>query len=103
MNIKNIAEEIHLNYWKKLKECLDDLEEIYGDRENERYQYLRKKIMGLIFSHARYEFYLMEEAGLVERCSCGSDVKHGYRSECDICHGAGWTHTRDFDDFLEGK
>jgi hypothetical protein len=91
--MKNIAELIFLDQLEVMKEVLD-LGAYRLGKDSKEYSYFKRKVMDLFYNHLRDLFKRLAEEGLIERCSCNGNVRHGY-TQCPECHGAGYVNAGD--------
>jgi len=82
------AKEIHGAMLKIMKSILDMAEFKWG-KESLEFKYFKKEIMSLVYSNERGLFERMNHGGLLVKCKCGANVKHGY-SSCEFCGGSGY-------------
>ena len=93
--MKNICEVIFNHHRQTMKEILD-LEEFRLGQDKRAFKYFKRKIMDLIYSELQETFGEFEKEGLVKRCKCNSNLRHGY-TDCPNCHGAGYVNVHEFD------
>lgn len=102
-DLKNVSESWHIKTLERMKNCLEIYEQIYvdkGGRNNPQYKFLKKHLMNVVYGMERDLFERLCEMGVFLRCSCGSDVKTGYKDDCDLCHGSGYIHSPELNDLL---
>jgi len=85
----NIAETIFLTHLEIMKSVLDLGK--YGLKNDEDYKYFKKQVMDAFYNGLRKTFSELERAGVLKRCSCESNLRHGY-TKCADCHGAGYVN-----------
>ena len=86
--MRNIAELIFLAHLEIMKSVLDLGE--YGLRDDKKaYIYFKKQVMDLFYNGLRKTFVGLEREGVLKRCKCNSNLRHGY-TDCANCHGAGY-------------
>lgn len=103
LDLKNVTESWHIKTLERMKNCLEIFEQIYdekGGRNNPQYKFLKKHLMNVVYGMERDIFERLCSIGVLMRCSCGSDVKTGYREECKLCHGSGYVHSPELNDML---
>jgi hypothetical protein len=102
-DLKNVTEAWHIKTLERMKNCLEIYEQIYvdkGGRNNAQYKFLKKHLMNVVYGMERDMFERLCSIGVLLRCSCGSDVKTGYKDDCVMCHGSGYVHAPEFNDLL---
>lgn len=88
--MKNIAETIFLTHLEIMKAVLDLGE--YGLRDDAKaYKYFKKQVMDTFYNGLRKAFQELEREGVLKRCTCNSNLRHGY-TDCTNCHGAGYVN-----------
>lgn len=86
--MRNIAETVFLSHLETMKSVLDLGE--YGLRDDDKaYKYFKKQVMDTFYNGLRRTFQELEREGVLKRCKCKSNLRHGY-TECANCHGAGY-------------
>ncbi|KKM04488.1 hypothetical protein LCGC14_1763680 [marine sediment metagenome] len=84
----NISEIIFLKHLEIMKSVLDLGE--YGLRDDTKaYLYFKKQVMNSFYNGLRKVFQELEREGVLKRCKCESNLRHGY-TKCTDCHGAGY-------------
>jgi len=104
LDLKNVAEAFHIKSLEKMKNCLEIYEQIYvekGGRNHSQYKFLKKHLMNVVYGMERDLFERLCEMGILLKCSCGFDVKTGYKDECNLCHGCGYVHSPEFNDLIK--
>jgi len=86
--MRNIAETIFLAHLEIMKSVLDLGK--YGLKgDDDTYKYFKKQVMDTFYNGLRKNFSELERAGVLKRCKCESNLRHGY-TDCVNCHGAGY-------------
>lgn len=83
-----IAREIFLMTTTIMKSTLSLLEFKLG-KKTEDYIYAKKQIMQCTYENLKKLFKQLQEANMIEKCSCGANLRKGYKS-CDFCGGSGF-------------
>lgn len=88
--MQNIAETIFLAHLEIMKSVLDLGK--YGLKgDDDTYKYFKKQIMDTFYNGLRKTFQELEREGVLKRCKCESNLRHGY-TKCADCHGAGYVN-----------
>ena len=82
-----IAKSIFLANLAIMKKVLD-LIAFKVDKNSEDYKYYKKEIMDSFYTKLKKLFSTLETEKVIKKCSCGTNLRKGYRS-CD-CGGSGW-------------
>jgi len=88
MNKLQIAREIFLSNLSIMKSTLSLLEFKLG-KNSEDYLYAKQQIMDYTYRNLLKLFKQLEEHKIIERCSCGANLKKGYKV-CPLCGGSGF-------------
>ena len=86
--MENIAEKIFLANLGIMKEVLD-LGQYGLGKDSNSFKYFKRKTMDSFYSELKKLFSSLESEGILTRCECKSNLRHGY-SNCQKCHGAGY-------------
>jgi hypothetical protein len=86
-----IAKAIYLGQLAVMKKLLD-LMEFKMDKRTNDYKYTKSQIMDYTYEGLYKLFKKLEEEKLIEKCSCGTNVRKGFR-KCD-CGGSGFTNIK---------
>lgn len=82
-----IARVIYLGQLSIMKKLLD-LMEFKMDKRTNDYKYTKSQIMDYFYEGLKKLFSKLEEEKIIEKCSCGTNLRKGYR-KCK-CGGSGW-------------
>jgi len=83
-----IAKHIFLAFLSIMKKILD-LIAFKCDKKSDDYKFYKKQIMDYIYNGLRDLFKKLQSEGLIDKCSCGADLRNGY-SDCQKCGGSGY-------------
>lgn len=103
---KNITEAIHLDFIARMKSCLDRYEgfcRLEGGGDSKLFKLLKRELMDVVYDGENFVFDALQELGVLETCSCHSEVRGGYNSNCTQCHGAGKVYSSTFKRWAEQK
>lgn len=95
-----LAKAIYLNHMSAMKNILNLGEFKIGSRDSEEYKYFKKVVMDEIYNAMLNVFTSFQKEGILEKCSCGTGVRLGYKKDCELCNGASFKNTEIFNDFL---
>lgn len=95
-----LAKAVYLNQMAAMKEILKLGEFKIGSRESEEYKYFKKVVMDEIYNSMLNVFSSLEQDGMVEKCSCGTSIRLGYKKECAFCNGASYKNSEALNDFM---
>lgn len=84
-----IAKQIYVDMMAAMKELLSNEERRIGSREDPNYKYYKKLVMDKFYTSMINSFSELEKAGILEKCSCGTNIRNGYK-KCEFCSGSGW-------------
>jgi hypothetical protein len=84
-----LAREIFLRNLDTMKKILD-LGEYRMDKDSNSFKFYKRQVMKYTYNNLIALFEQLKDVGLVVKCKCNSNVKHGFNSECSICNGAGY-------------
>jgi len=82
-----IAGTIYLEQMKVMKQILS-LAEFKFDKRTKEYLYFKSQVMDNFYNGLKKLFSKLEEQNMIKRCSCGTNVRKGYRN-CS-CKGSGF-------------
>jgi len=82
-----IARAIYLGQLAIMKKLLD-LMEFKMDKRTNDYKYTKSQIMDYTYEGLNKIYKKLEEEKIIERCSCGTNVRKGYK-KC-LCGGSGF-------------
>ncbi len=82
-----IAKAIYLKELAVMKKVLDLIAFKFDNRTNE-YKYMKKQVMDYTYLGMQKLFGQFETEKLIKKCSCGTNVRKGYKP-C-ICGGSGY-------------
>jgi len=82
-----IAGTIYLEQMKVMKQILS-LAEFKFDKRTKEYLYFKSQVMDNFYNGLKKLFNKLEEQKMIKRCSCGTNVRKGYRN-CS-CKGSGF-------------
>jgi len=91
-----LAKTIYLKMMSAMKEILTLGEMRIGSRDSDVYKYYKKVVMDQFYNGMSELFAALEEDGLLQKCSCGTTIRQGYKP-CDLCNGAGHCNSEAFD------
>lgn len=94
-----LAKLVYLRSMSSMKEILTLGEMRIGDRNSEVYKYFKKVVMDQFYGGMSDVFELLEQRGLLEKCTCGTNIRQGYKP-CPKCNGAGHCNTLAFHDYM---
>lgn len=95
-----LAKAIYLSHMSAMKNILNLGEFKIGSRDSDEYKYFKKVVMDEIYNAMLDVFTSLQKEGVLEKCSCGTGIRLGYKKECDLCNGASFKNTESFNDFL---
>ena len=82
-----IAKSTYLEILNSMKKILD-LVGFKMDRRTKDFDYAKSQIMDSTYTALINLFKKLEQEGLIEKCSCGTNVRKGFK-KC-ICGGSGY-------------
>lgn len=82
-----IARSIYLEQLTVMKKLLD-LMAFKMDKRTKDFEYTKSQIMDYTYEGLNKLFKKLEEEKIIEKCSCGTNLRKGYR-KCN-CGGSGW-------------
>jgi len=82
-----LARSIYLEQLAIMKKLLD-LMAFKMDRRTKDYEYTKSQIMNYTYEGLNKLFKKLEEEKTIEKCSCGTNVRKGFR-KC-LCGGSGY-------------
>jgi len=96
-----LCKQVHESNLQTMKSLLDLGELVFsgiGGRESGAFRHYREQVMGAVVDNERRIFSSLEQAGLVERCDCGAELRrrdaHGNGGpkweRCPLCAGCGY-------------
>ena len=83
------ARAIYLGQLAVMKKILD-LAEFKFDKRTKEYKYFKSQIMDATYNGLKKLFEKLEEEKIIEKCSCGTNVRKGFR-KCE-CGGSGFVN-----------
>ena len=86
-----IARAIYLGQLAIMKKILD-LAEFKFDKRTKEYKYFKSQIMDATYEGLKKLFKKFEEEKIIEKSSCGTNVRKGYR-KC-LCGGSGFINIK---------
>ena len=92
MNNTQIPAIIYLKAMNAMKKILD-LVAFKMDRRTKDFSYAKEEIMNHVYNNLRDAFKELEKDGIIEKCSCGTNLRLGYK-KCE-CKGSGYINKRD--------
>ena len=84
-----IARSIYLGQLTVMKKLLD-LMAFKMDRRTKDFEYVKSQIMDYTYEGLNKLFNKLEQEGIIEKCSCGTNVRKGYK-KC-LCGGSGFVN-----------
>jgi len=96
---KQLAKTLYLEYMSSMKQVLKLGEFKMGGRESQEYRYFKSIVMDKFYIPMLAFFEHLESMGLLEKCSCGTTIRKGYRP-CPKCNGSGFCNSKKLDDLL---
>ena len=57
-------------------------------KKTDEYKFYKREVMNYIYDDFLSLMKEFEKCGLVKKCSCGANVRHGYKADC-VCRGSG--------------
>lgn len=66
-----------------------DLGQYKLGKKSEDFLYYKQQVMESTYINLKKLFKQMEENKIIEKCSCGANLRKGYKS-CDLCGGSGY-------------
>jgi len=69
-----------------------DLVAFKMDRRTNDFKYAKEEIMNYFYNNLKEMFKELEKAGIIEKCSCGTTLRNGYKS-CE-CRGSGFINKK---------
>lgn len=87
-----IAKEIFLMSLSSMKKILD-LGKYKLGKDNEDFIFYKQQVMEITYSNLKRLFKKMTEEKLIERCSCGAQLRKGYKP-CPECNGCGFCNRK---------
>jgi hypothetical protein len=94
-----IAKAVYLRHMSAMKDILNLGEIKFGERKSDTYRYFKKVVMDAFYTAMNDIFVAMEKEGLLQRCSCGANIRHGYKI-CASCNGSGFRNSDEFNDWF---
>jgi len=88
--INQIAKAIYHKELAIMKKILDLMAFKFDQRTNE-YKYMKKQVMDYTYEGLKKLFSQLETDKLIKKCSCGTNVRKGYKP-C-TCGGSGYINT----------
>ena len=86
MNLQ-ISAIIYLKAMNAMKKTLDLIAFKMDGRTND-FKYAKEEIMNYFYNNLKDMFKELEKADIIEKCPCGTTLRHGYK-KCD-CRGSGY-------------
>ena len=82
-----LSASIYLKAMNTMKKILDLLG-FKLDKRTTDFKYAKEGIMNYTYNNLRDLFKELETEGIIEKCSCGTNIRKGYQN-C-ICKGSGY-------------
>jgi hypothetical protein len=61
----------------------------FGGRESDQFKYFKETTMNTVYDSTKKFFQQGVLDGLFEKCSCNSNLRHGWQ-QCEFCNGVGF-------------
>lgn len=88
--MSNLAKSVFVMQLGIMKNTLKLMEFKFGGRDSEQFKYVKEQIMNFTYDGTKKFFIQGVADGVFEKCSCSSNLRHGYNSECEDCSGSGY-------------
>ena len=97
---RQLAKAFYLRQMAGMKALLNFGEIKFGGRDDSQYKLFKKTVMDEYYLGLADVFDALVESSLLQKCSCGTNIRKGYKENCVKCNGAGYCNTSSFDDSL---
>jgi hypothetical protein len=58
-------------------------------KDTDEFKFYKEEVMNATYEGTKKLFSQMAEAGILERCQCQANMRHGW-TECGLCAGSGF-------------
>lgn len=103
---KNVSEHIHIEMLGKMKVALDREEgfcRLEASQGKDLYRLLKRELMDVVYDSEEIIFDALNSLDVISPCLCRSQVRGGYNTNCDQCHGSGYVFSEDFKTWQRSK
>jgi len=95
-----LAKTLYLENMSSMKQVLKLGEFKMGGRDSQEYKYFKSVVMDKFYLPMLAFFEHLESLGLLEKCSCGTSIRKGYKT-CQKCNGSGYCNTKKLDEIIK--
>ncbi len=87
-----LPKSIYLEQLGVMKQILN-LAEFKFDKRTKEYLYFKSQVMDNFYNGLKKLFKKLTEEKMIEKCKCGTNVRHGYK-QC-LCGGSGFINKQE--------